>query len=344
MLKSHVSKSVPRAAPQKDHGFAISLMEHLVVPTFVLDIDSRVIIWNKACERLTGVRAEDVLGTNYYWSAFYDERRPCLADLVLAQSYNEIGKLYPKGSYGLSDHGVSAENWCVMPVLGQRLYLAIDAGPIYDNSGKLTAVVETLRDITSQKLLQTNLETLAARDGLTGLANRRTFDERLAEEVRRASRERQPLALLMVDIDYFKLFNDSYGHQKGDECLRAVARALGDTLWRADDIAARYGGEEFAIILPDTRLSGAMLMAEHIRTAVEDLGIGHSTSVASSHVTLSVGGAISVDPCAPDQLVSSADAALYRAKREGRNRSIVAKLGCSSMNANIAERVRRKLA
>ena len=84
MLKSHVSKSVPRAAPQKDHGFAISLMEHLVVPTFVLDIDSRVIIWNKACERLTGVSAEDVIGTIDYWRAFYDERSPCLADFFLA--------------------------------------------------------------------------------------------------------------------------------------------------------------------------------------------------------------------------------------------------------------------
>jgi diguanylate cyclase (GGDEF)-like protein/PAS domain S-box-containing protein len=298
-----------------------------VVPTFVLDVDSRVIIWNKACERLTGVRAEDVLGTDNYWHAFYEERRPCLADLVLAQRYDEISKLYANsGNFGLSDHGVSAENWCVMPMLGHRLYLAIDAGPIYDDSGGLTAVVETLRDITSQKLTQTNLESLAARDGLTGLLNRRTFDERLAEEARRARRERQPLALLMIDIDCFKLFNDTYGHQKGDECLKAVARAIADTLWRAGDMAARYGGEEFAVILPDTPLSGAMLIAERVRKAVEDLGVEHATSVAINRVTLSIGGSVSIDPCAaPEELVSFADAALYRAKREGRNQCVIAK-------------------
>ena len=323
-----MSSTVLRATPQKDHAFAISLMEHLVVPTFVLDVNSRVIIWNKACERLTGVRAEDVLGTDYYWYAFYDERRPCLADLVLAQRFNEIGKFYANsGKFGLSDHGASAENWCVMPVLGHRLYLAIDAGPIYDDSGNLTAVVETLRDITSQKQAQNRLETLAARDGLTGLANRRTFDERFVEEVRRASLEKQPLALLMVDIDCFKFFNDTYGHQKGDECLRAVAQVIGDTLWRADYIAARYGGEEFVIILPDTPLSGAMLTAEQIRKAVENLDIAHAASVTHNRVTLSIGGSVCVDPCvAPDQLVRFADAALYRAKHDGRNRSIVAKL------------------
>ena len=303
-------------------------MEHLVVPTFVLDVNSHVLIWNKACERLTGVSAEEVVGTSDYWHAFYDERRPCLADLVRTQRYDEISKHYASsGNFGLSDFGVSAENWCVMPKIGRRLYLAIDAGPIYDDAGNLTAVVETLRDITSQKQAQTDLEALATRDGLTGLANRRSFDERLIAEARRTARDRQPLALLMIDIDCFKLYNDTYGHQKGDECLRAVARTIADTLWRAGDVAARYGGEEFAIILPDTPPSGAMLMAERMRKAVEDLKIVHAASVAFDHVTLSIGGSISIGPCsAPDQLVSSADAALYRAKREGRNRSVVVKL------------------
>ena len=131
----------------------------------------------------------------------------------------------------------------------------------------------------------------------------------------------------MVDIDCFKFFNDTYGHQKGDECLRAVAQVIGDTLWRADYIAARYGGEEFVIILPDTPLSGAMLTAEQIRKAVENLDIAHAASVTHNRVTLSIGGSVCVDPCvAPDQLVRFADAALYRAKHDGRNRSIVAKL------------------
>src|SRR5271156_2367867 len=110
MQRFQPSSAIPRIPPQKEHGFATSLMQHLVVATFVLGVDSRVIIWNKACERLTGVSAEDVLGTGDYWRAFYDERRPCLADLVLAQRYDEISKLYANsGGFGLSDFGVSAE-------------------------------------------------------------------------------------------------------------------------------------------------------------------------------------------------------------------------------------------
>src|SRR5438309_646158 len=133
-------------ASQKDHSFAISLMEHLVVPTFVIDAEGCVLIWNKACERLTGVAASEVVGGRDHWRAFYDIRRPCLADLVLSKRLSEISALYARdGNFGMSDFGVSAENWCVMPRAGHRLYLAIDAGPIYDESGSLIAVVETLR-------------------------------------------------------------------------------------------------------------------------------------------------------------------------------------------------------
>ena len=320
---------------QGDHGFAISLMEHLVVPTFVIDAKSRVMIWNKACERLTGVRAEDVVGTSEHWHGFYSERRPCLADLVLGQRYSEISTLYANGgNYALSDFGVSAENWCVMPKVGRRLYLAIDAGPIYDVSGQLIAVVETLRDITQQKQAQIDLESLAARDGLTGLANRRSFDSKLAEETKRAARDRLPLSLLMIDIDCFKAYNDTYGHQKGDECLRTVAQAIAESLGRVSDCSARYGGEEFAVIMPNTPLSGAMLVAEHVRRAIEKLGVPHANSVASNHVTLSIGGvsALIADPC-PERLIAAADAGLYRAKREGRNRISVAKLEESSVGA-----------
>ena len=346
MQKFDAAGLVLRVPPLKEHGFAISLMEHLVVATYVIDVHSRVIIWNKACERLTGVSAEDVMGTIDYWRAFYDERSPCLADFVLAQRYDEIHKFCTSdGNYGLSDFGVTAEDWRVLPAIGRRRYLAFDAGPIYDDSGQLIAVVETLRDITFQKQAQAKLETLAACDGLTGLANRRTFDARLAEEARRAARNLHPLALLMIDIDCFKLYNDTYGHQKGDVCLRTVAHAISEALWRAGDVAARFGGEEFAVILPETQLSGAMLMAERIRKAVEDLGIEHTASVALDHVTLSIGGSVSVGPSvATDQLVSFADTGLYRAKREGRNRSFVAKIESASAPLMRFERAQRKSA
>ncbi len=320
--------AIARTIPQRDHGFAISLMEHLVVPTFVIGANSRVLIWNKACERLTGVRAADVIGTAEHWRGFYAERRPCLADLVLERRFTEISALYASGgSYGLTDFGVSAENWCVMPKVGHRLYLAIDAGPIYDESGDLIAVVETLRDITVQKQAQTDLEALAARDGLTGLANRRSFDVRLAEETRRALREQLPLSLLMIDVDCFKLYNDTNGHQKGDECLQAVARSIAATLWREADFAARYGGEEFIVVMPNTRLSGAMLIAERLRNSVEGLRIPHSASTVSDHVTLSIGGIVAIGrDFNPERLIAAADAALYSAKRGGRNRAVVRKL------------------
>ena len=316
-----------RVIPLGDHGFAVSLMEHLIVPTFVIGADAKVLIWNKACERLTGLPASEVVGTADHWRAFYAERRPCLSDLLLERRYNDIRTLYETGgNYGLSDFGVSAEDWCLMPRAGRRAYLAIDAGPIYDDYGELIAVVETLRDITAQKRAQIDLEALATRDGLTGLANRRSFDVKFGEETRRASRDLLPLSLLMIDVDYFKLYNDSQGHQKGDECLRSIAHRIADTLWRETDFAARYGGEEFTVVMPNTPLSGAMLIAERLRNAVEELHLEHGASLAAGVVTLSIGGVVGRGrDLDPDRLIAAADAALYCAKRSGRNRCIVAK-------------------
>lgn len=136
-------------------SFAVTLMEHLVVPTFVLDAGGRVIIWNRACERLTGVTAAEVVGTREHWQAFYASPRPCLADLVATDDQNQIARLYTvHAAPSAPSFGVHAENWCVMPRRGESLYLAVDAGPVYDESGSLVAVVETLRDITEQRLAQ----------------------------------------------------------------------------------------------------------------------------------------------------------------------------------------------
>ena len=306
----------------QDRGFAVYLMEHLVVPAFVIDTRCRVLIWNKACERLTGVAAREVVGTSEQWRAFYDERRPCLADLLAQSRYGEISERYSRWDrFGLSDFGVSAENWCVLQKFGRPAYLAIDAGPIYDISGNLVAVVETVRDNTAQREAQNALEALAACDGLTGLANRRTFDAALTSEARRAARTGIPLSLLMMDIDHFKLFNDSYGHQQGDECLKLVAEAIGDVARRSGDVVARYGGEEFAAILPNTGHAAAEIIAERIRRAVENLRIAHRTSASNAIVTMSIGGATTVtQDIDAASLVSTADQALYSAKRGGRNR------------------------
>ena len=306
----------------QDRGFAVYLMEHLVVPAFVIDTQCKILIWNKACERLTGIAAHDVVGTTEQWRAFYIEARPCLADLLAQGLYGEISDLYSRWDrFGLSDFGVSAENWCVLQTTGRNAYLAIDAGPIYDASGNLVAVVETVRDITAQKEAQNALEALAACDGLTGLANRRTFDAALTSEARRAARSGVPLSLLMMDIDHFKTFNDSYGHQHGDQCLKLVADAIGDVARRSGDVVARYGGEEFAVILPNTGLAAAEVIAERIRRTVENLRIAHRSSASNSVVTMSIGGATTVTQDVDVvSLVSAADQALYAAKRSGRNR------------------------
>jgi diguanylate cyclase (GGDEF)-like protein len=323
------------------HAYAVRLLQHLVVPTFVIDPERRVVIWNRACERLTGVAAPEVLGTSLHWRAFYQERRYCLADLVALKRPDRLGKLYSQFSvHDDSTAGFSAENWCVMPKLGNHLYLAIDAGPILDEDGRLIAVVETLRDITDQKRAETALKTLAAKDGLTGLFNRRSFDQALQAEWQRAERSRKPLALLFADVDHFKLFNDRYGHQTGDECLRAVATIIGERAFRPTDLAARYGGEEFAIVLPETDRNGAIEVAERIRTTVMERAIAHGAPGAGPHVTISVGVALRgpEDIGSPDYLLGLADQALYAAKRLGRNRVTCA----DTMLADFARLNRRK--
>ncbi|KJC42669.1 diguanylate cyclase [Bradyrhizobium sp. LTSP857] len=309
-------------------SYAVRLMQHLVVPTFVIDPKRRVVIWNRACERLTGVAASEVIGTTKHWQAFYESKRPCLADLVALDRPEQLPEYYSEyAARGHNGLGFSAENWCVMPRLGNQLYLAIDAGPIHDEAGNLIAVVETLRDLTDQKRAETALKELATKDGLTGLSNRRSFDEMLMSEWSRAQQTQRPMSLLFVDVDHFKLFNDQHGHQTGDECLRAVADVVSRHALRPLDLASRYGGEEFALILPDMSCDDACAIAEEIRRAVMALRIAHGAIGAGNHVTLSVGVASHIPGEAdggPDRLLGSADQALYAAKRLGRNRVICA--------------------
>ncbi|MFN3809365.1 MAG: diguanylate cyclase domain-containing protein [Roseateles asaccharophilus] len=166
------------------------------------------------------------------------------------------------------------------------------------------------------------LRQMSMRDGLTGVANRRAFDERLQLEWRRSQRQGSPLALLMMDIDFFKQFNDHYGHLEGDRCIKAVAECLQGVASRAGDLLARYGGEEFALLLPGTDLAAAQRLAQTCLDAVEALGFAHAQSSVAPHVSLSLGVACQVADvdAKPEQLLAAADEALYRAKREGRRR------------------------
>ncbi len=166
-----------------------------------------------------------------------------------------------------------------------------------------------------------HLEALASIDSLSGLANRRSFDTRLETEWHRAADLRRPIALMMIDVDHFKLFNDNYGHVEGDQCLRVIGETLAAAANHKADFAARYGGEEFVLLLPDTDLSAALAIAERLRTAVSTLAIGHGFA-PSGHVTISIGVA-ALTPSQgqdPQALIEAADAGLYAAKRNGRNR------------------------
>lgn len=155
MNESVAGSQAAQAPHEQQLSFAITLMEHLVVPTFVLDAEHRVLVWNRACERLTNVLAADIVGTGDHWKAFYESPRPCLADLVAAGNYDGIAGLYTVHEDPAQPTlGVHAENWCWMPHRHERLYLAVDAGPVYDESGALIAVVETLRDITEKQIAQ----------------------------------------------------------------------------------------------------------------------------------------------------------------------------------------------
>jgi diguanylate cyclase (GGDEF)-like protein/PAS domain S-box-containing protein len=312
----------PPASLVQDAAFVGQLMASLSVPVFVLDTRARVMIWNRACEELTGVPAGEMVGTSEHWRSFYEQERPTLADLVLRKrlddSRDTVPQIYPRADGAPAV--LSLESWCDMPRAGRRRYLAADASPIYDGNGRLSAVVETLRDLTDEKMAQVALEQLATRDGLTGLANRRCFDDTLHAEWARALRQLQPLSLLMVDVDNFKAYNDAHGHLGGDECLKRVAKAVASEM-RANDLVARYGGEEFAVILPNQSLKGAAIVAERIRARVEQLQLPCRVGGAK-HVTVSIGAATAI--AGPDntasQLVAIADAALYRAKHLGRNR------------------------
>ena len=165
------------------------------------------------------------------------------------------------------------------------------------------------------------LTRLYSLDALTGIANRRFFDEVFTREWRRAMRERAPLSVVLIDVDCFKGYNDTYGHQAGDECLRSVASVLASVLKRPADLAARFGGEEFVIMLPATPPEGARMVAEQMRSGVEALDIAHTASVACPRVTISLGLATVVPErtSTAAALITAADQALYMAKREGRN-------------------------
>jgi diguanylate cyclase (GGDEF)-like protein len=224
---------------------------------------------------------------------------------MLANSFNQMSQELQQSQQQLEEYSKSLEQ------------------NVSDRTQELQQEVE--RRATAEAALQSandELKRLAYLDGLTQIANRRWFDERLQQEWYRMKRERRPLALIFCDVDYFKQYNDTYGHQMGDECLCAVARAVATAVQRSADLAARYGGEEFAVLLPETNLVGATIMAQAIQAHIQQLQLPHKQSQVSQHVTLSFGIAslIPNSSTTPEEFLSQVDQALYQAKMEGRDR------------------------
>jgi diguanylate cyclase (GGDEF)-like protein len=210
-----------------------------------------------------------------------------------------------------------------------------------------------LRDVTHQleesnRMLEAanrELQKKSYLDGLTGIPNRRFFEESLNSEWRRCIREEQPLAVLLIDIDWFKRYNDHYGHQEGDCCLQQVAKALEKELKRGGDLVARYGGEEFVALLPNTPMEGALKVAQDMCDRIEELEIAHIPSETSDFVTISIG----VTSFVPEAdlplsiLVGTADKAMYMAKRKGRNTVMIKEVAtCECQDRHVQNRFVRK--
>ncbi|HEY9875897.1 MAG TPA: diguanylate cyclase, partial [Candidatus Obscuribacterales bacterium] len=227
----------------------------------------------------------------------------------------------------------------VVPILqGEKLWGLMGVHQCFNSRQWQQMQIDLLKQLATQvgiaiqqvqlyhKLEEANqeLQRLATSDGLTQVANRRCFDEYLAREWQRLAREQVSLSLIMCDVDFFKLYNDTYGHQAGDDCLQQVATAIRRAVKRPADLVARYGGEEFAVILPNTESLGAVQLAQEINFRIKLLKIAHAKSTISEYVSLSL-GVSSVIPnhqSSPAILIAAADAALYQAKEEGRDRII----------------------
>jgi diguanylate cyclase (GGDEF)-like protein/PAS domain S-box-containing protein len=276
-----------------------------------IGLDERILYASPSCARILGWDPAKLLGTPAL-AGINPEDRPRVEQAIDALKRGETEEA--RIIYRVR-HREKTEIWIETALRVTRSSM----------SNEIDGVVAISRDMTEHKDLQDKLAALATSDGLTGIANRRHFDERLAEEWARAKRDGTPLSLLLIDVDHFKRFNDQYGHQAGDACLRSLARILMGQARRPADLAARYGGEEFALLLPNTDANGCAEVGERLREALRELGILHALNPPSRLVTVSLGGATNIpaQALASDSLVAAADRALYAAKESGRDRLVM---------------------
>ncbi|MCS7460189.1 sensor domain-containing diguanylate cyclase [Paenibacillus doosanensis] len=278
-----------------------------------ISMDGTYLYVSPACRTLLGYEPEELIGR-----CLYDLLHPDYSQVPLADLIAETAKC-----------GMNLRESLARKKDGTYIWFETTARTILDNLGLHKELITISRDISARKhiekqLLETNelLQKISTVDALTGVANRRGFDECLQREWKQGRRIGAPLSLIIVDIDYFKRFNDTYGHAEGDQCLKLVAESLKKAARRPVDFIARYGGEEFVIILPCTDAAGAQTVAEQLGEHVEELQIPHSRSESSPYITISSGTATMIpsQDVDPKELFLRADKALYQAKQDGRNR------------------------
>ena len=273
--------------------------------------DGTIIRANEAMLELLGKPAEEVVGKKCRDLIDYGlcKNDSCPREVCSSHSKKEFDVQLPTGS-DTYEHYI------------------ISAAPLTTIIGS-TGFISQFKNITARKAAEQQLEDLnralsemARIDGLTGIANRRYFDEVFEKEWKRLAREKdQPFSLVLADIDFFKKYNDNYGHQQGDDCLILVGKALKEIILRPSDMAARYGGEEFALLLPGIDIEGAETVGERARLAILDLQIKHEYSDIADYITMSLGGAMMIptQDNSPADLIALADQTLYKAKENGRN-------------------------
>lgn len=278
---------------------------------WAIDRNFRVIRINSRLMDLLGLPAKDIVGMKCY---------DLLQGACRAQEQCPMERI--------ADGERMVEQEKNLTFSGRMIPFMVTSTPLSNLEQSTIGLVETFADITERKnaekrLQQANreLERLATEDGLTKLFNRRHFDQYLEVEWRRQARAHGQIALIMCDVDYFKSYNDHYGHQAGDTCLRSVANCIRKRVRRPSDLIARYGGEEFAIVAPETDIKGALHIAEMIRHELLQIGIPHNHSSVAPCITMSCGVAAMFpsNSTKPQTLIQRADQALYRAKQKGRN-------------------------
>jgi diguanylate cyclase (GGDEF)-like protein/PAS domain S-box-containing protein len=307
------------------------IIEGIPIPTFVIDNNHVITHWNKAIESLTDLKAKDMIGTKDQWEFFYAEQKATMADLVLDnRSEQEITNHYDAILAGhkngakksaLISGAYEAEGF--FPHCGAKgIWFSLTAAPLTDKSGAIIGVIETTQDVSRQKLIEERLRESEHRykeesvtDSLTELYNSRYFFKHLKYEISRAKRYGNNLSLLMVDIDDFKKYNDTYGHQEGDKALKALAGVLKESV-RDSDTSCRYGGEEFTVLLPETPGENAKVVAERLRSNFAKKALTPQNGV-EVHMTISIGISEYANAEDADRFLKRADNAMYEAKNNG---------------------------